>query len=298
MALTKLPSVRTPISKDGVWLVPVSKTLQLGCLLRVCGDRGCDCSELMLSVYSLDETVQSFGRKRGSLVSSHLPWGSGPAELDAPLELTLDVFTAELRDAARSVLDGASDRRVAAILDALDGATLDELEQIWRRAKGFERREGLRMPLPTDWAPGELLYWDQVFEVDRPEAFRVGAQLIVALDMYCAAPNCDCKRFSVAFEEGVDDGRPEGESFGRVEVDFHGGVRFESDDPNQEPALRALWNRYVRRHPTLLMQRERYQRIQALAPELHAARRQSQAAPAALRWVPTSRKRKLRDRGR
>ncbi len=95
------------------------------------------------------------------------------------------------------------DGRVAAIVDALDAETLDQLEALWRRQKGILSRGGQRTGEPLDWQPGELLYWDNVFELDRPEAFADEGRLVVALDMYCVNPERDCKKASVAFCEEI-----------------------------------------------------------------------------------------------
>jgi hypothetical protein len=86
------------------------------------------------------------------------------------------------------------DRRVAAIVDALDAETLDQLEALWRRQKGILSRGGQRTGEPLDWQPGKLLYWDNVFELDRPEAFADEGRLVVALDMYCVNPSATARR--------------------------------------------------------------------------------------------------------
>lgn len=284
MALTKLPSIRTPLSADGVWLVPVSNVLRLGCLLSACSNPECPCTELVMSAYALDERVQAFGFKNGKLVCSNIAWDEGSPAPERPMTLRLDVETGELSGYEDRPLD-RQDRRVAAIADALDAEMLDELEALWRRQKGFASRSGRVKAEIAPWMPGELVYWDAVFEVDRPETFLDAGRRVVALDMYCVAPSCDCRGATIAFYEEVLPNEKAPPPIGRVVVSFTGKLSFEPASPSGDARLRALWARYRRRHPALHTLLDRYAKLRAFAAE-HTARSAAAPRPSAIHVKP------------
>lgn len=264
MALTKLPAVRTPLSAKGVWIVPVSKVLHLGCLLTACRTPHCPCTDLTISAYSLDERVEAFGFEKGALMLSRRALDDQPSQPDNPLRLRLDVYTGELSGEQDHPID-LQDRRVSAIADALDGETLDALEALWRRQKGLPSHAGQQKEKIEPWERGDLVYWDQVFEVDRPEGFLDSGRFVVALDMYCVNPSCDCREVSVAFHEGAWPPQQALRSMGRVVASFDGKVTFEPKSPDDDSRLRGLWARYRRRHPRLRLLFNHYDEIRAFA---------------------------------
>jgi len=226
----------------------------------------------MVSAYSLDERVQAFGIEKGKLVCRRLTLDDQPAQLGKPMALRLDVHTGELSGWEGNPVD-VLDRRVAAIADALDAETLDELEALWRRQKGIPSGEGRQKAEIEPWEQGELVYWDEVFEVDRLETFLDSGRRVAALDMYCVNPSCDCREVSIAFNEELLPGeRAVPSSIGLVVVSPGGELRFEPKTPNSEARLRGLWARYRRRHPGLRVAFERYDAIRAFAAAYVAPR--------------------------
>lgn len=297
MALVKMPAYRAPINADGVWIVPVSRVLRLGCLVEGCDNPACDCREVIVSAYALDERVTAFGFKNRRLVVRSVPLDDGAASPTNPTPYRIDVFTGEVRDKDDRPVDVTKDRNAAALVDALDAETLDGLARVWRRAKGLESHAGRRKTDAGPWDRGELVYWDEVFEAERLDAFRDDGGLVVALEMYCIDPDCDCHLFHVAFSEAPDDNESEGVEIGSVRVTFAGKVEVTPSRPDREARLRALWARYRRRYPTLRVQADRYREMRAFGAEYHASPQPAPAAAAAARaWVPSSKKRKIRER--
>ncbi len=123
--------------------------------------------------------------------------------------------------------------------------------------------------------------------------------MVVASDMYCIDPACDCGMFHVAFSAAIEHEGDEGEGIGAVSVTFAGKVGFAPTNPDREARLRALWARYRQRHPTLRVQAERYEEMRAFGAE-HLASSPPVAVPAssvaARAWVSPSRKRRSRAR--
>lgn len=282
VALTKLPSIRTPLSKTGAWLVPVSKVLRLGCVLTACRNPGCPCTELTIAAYSFDERALDFGVEKGAIVYRRLKLDDQPAPLGEPLVLRLDVQTGELLPYEGEELN-LEDRRVAAIADALDAETLDALEGLWRRQKGIPSHAGQLKAQIDAWEPGDLVYWDEIFEIDRQEVFLDSGHHVAASDMYCVNPSCNCRKVTLSFDQGTPPGEvPAPSPIGRVSVSLDADeVSFEPASPSAEPRLRALWARYRRRHPGLRPLAERYHEIRELAPKL-AVSRASSPPPSAL----------------
>lgn len=295
MALVKMPAYRAPINADGVWVVPVSRVLCLGCLVEGCGNPACDCREVMVSAYALDERVTAFGFKNRRLVVRSVPLEDGAGSPTEPTLYRIDVFTGEVKDKDDRLVDVTRDRKAAAIADALDAETLDELARVWKGAKGLESRAGRRRTGAGPWERDELVYWDDVFEVERLEAFRDDGGLVIALDMYCIDPACDCRLFHVAFSEAPDGEESEGVDIGSVRVTFAGKAELTPSRPDYEARLRALWASYRRRHPTLHVQADRYREMRAFGAEYHASPPPAPAEAAAARaWVSSSRKHRSR----
>ena len=269
MALIKIPACRTPLSKDGVWIVPVSRVLNLGCLLRASAKPENPRRDLELLVYSLDERVTAFGRRKGTVIIQRRSIDDGSSSHNAPFILLVDVDSGDLRDHEDRPADIAGDRRIAAIADALDAEMLDSLELAWRRATGCTIDAGRPRSQIPEWTLGDLVYWDDVFEIGRQELFVDGEALVLAADMYCVNPACDCQQFTILFGEAIEPEKVESRPrIGLVDVAFKGRVTFHPASAATEARLRALWARYCRRHPELRIPFERYEQLREFAAQL------------------------------
>ena len=130
-------SRRPRISRDGLLVLSEPSGGGLACLVSGCGNRHCDCRELVIRALPFDSRVREVAVKNGNLAFKW-PAAEGPpssAVAGDGMDLRIDIDSGSLIDDEGAPVDIASSPRLAILEQAIDAMLLDE---------SFEHFEGQR----------------------------------------------------------------------------------------------------------------------------------------------------------
>jgi len=218
----------------------------LACL-NFCSNPKCECATVRMEVAEIDERLGEveYNDQSNAL---RLSWNIEGAE--APpvrfdhvnIDMHFGALDTDLdeedEEAERS---GLTDR----LGRALHAELVDGLFSKHLRAKNLRPRWARR--LPVDYTPGDLLFRDEVYSGARMHLLRVDGVTIQASDLYCPAPDCDCRLVRVLFER-LEDGS-ERTRLGSVTVstsEHRDDIAWEFEpEPGADPSmLEHAWAEY------------------------------------------------------
>lgn len=182
---------------------------------------------------------------------------------------------------------------VARVEPLVDGDLLDRLASLWYLGK--EQEDASIVPIEpselTDYKPGQLLAWDEVYEGARMDVYRVeqGDNEIEAeaIETYCVRAGCECNEVKIQFYEISEE---EAGYIGTVAVKVEEpvSVAFTAEE-TERPLLEAFWAKFQKRYPAWVT-RLAYRAEQMAAFGERLNRKPSK--PPTKPWVSSSRKRK------
>jgi hypothetical protein len=164
-------------------------------------------------------------------------------------------------------LDLASHPAARAVVDRIDGETLEEIGRLWHRGKGLpdpeeqSRATAARIALES-WCPGDAVAWQEAVDAVRQDVFAFGDHVYEAVELYHLAADAEPDVVVVTFSVLQPRGAPEP---GSVRIDAAGDAHLEPEHERHRALLEKLWAAFCRRHPRL---RERLARRRAVVQEL------------------------------
>jgi len=212
--------------------------------LQACGNRECDCRDVVATVFPVSEGLKAVEEKGGKLVFIH---EAGQEEVAAPVDLAISYDSGEV-SLFRPEKAGAGAEEVRAWVAAeMDGEALENLHATWLRARRWRLPEKPRPGPWTEEPPGSLIGWSEAVPGGRHEIFVLPEGVFVAEDLYCIRPDCICRSMNVSvalLQEG-----PEVIAVGTIVVELPSCTAqdFEVHEGSEED-LRRVWKALDRRH--------------------------------------------------
>ncbi len=180
-----------------------SETPRRGILARLsfCSNPECQCATVRMKVAEIDERLVTVEYDDQS---SALRLGWSVEESETP-PVRFDSAGVDMYFGALDTADDEAERSALAdrLGQALHAELVDELVPKHHRAKKHPPRRARRQPV--DYTPPDRLFRDEVYSGARMHLLRVGGATIQASDLYCPAPDCDCRLVRVLFER-LEDG--------------------------------------------------------------------------------------------
>jgi hypothetical protein len=243
-------------------------------LMSGCSNPDCDCTEVTLTGFVLDERSSAVGfdtngKRRSVVVDRAAGLGEPPPPLPE-FSLTLDLSTGEI--ASKEEQPPALD--LAWLTAQMDGALLDRLWVAFLARKGIG---GVDRQLPLGdigkWEPGEKAYYFQVFGNTRPDCYRVGGRRFDVIDAHCVDPGCGCDTAILGILEAHEGRAPV--SLGHVAVpvsavrspSFGDSTAFREIVPGpgvDRTLLEEVYRSYRKRYPSDERLRTRMARVRAV----------------------------------
>lgn len=241
---------------------------------NTCRDPACECRSAVIvaSRHGKEALVESAAAAKKILDDSTQELGPVESAIRddcAVFDLDLDTGeTMRVDEAQQDVLPAERYAWLGELLPRIDGDVIEELGRLWYRGKGRADPETAHQP-PADigeWAPGDEVAWDEAYFGVRQDLYVIRDGVYEAVELYCVAPDCDCGRVNVRF----DDIESEETYVGVVTIERSGELGFDIDDGPRE-LLDQLWAAYQKRHPNWRDRHaRRYPRMTDFGRVLHA----------------------------
>lgn len=228
-----------------------------------CPTPGCDCrTAVVLSTDGAREVLVA----RGAPVRDAWLRGESHAKAAAALEgvtaFAIDIDEGEVFPAYGEdpfdAFDFDAHPEARALVDRIDGETLEALGRLWYRSKGRPDPEEKSREAPQikveAWKPGEVVAWGEAMVGVRQDLFRFGERVFEAVDLYCVTEGCSCGEVVLDFAPVAPRGAP---APGAVRVDTLGEASVEPEHEKHRERLEQLWAAFQQRHPRY---RERFAR--------------------------------------
>ena len=222
----------------------------LACILAVCDNPGCECSDIFINAFHVDDTMEGVTFD-GKELNLDLRYHSTLLQSRPQVELLVDTHTGKLSFYPDAKPEHKRKDLLHQFRNYLDRALVEVLRARFLRDREAAEEESW---LATDWSylrPGEMVPWLEVFPGADEMLFEYGETRYLVIDSYCPEPGCSCRDVMIAFAE-VTEGKQgvKGKEAGALRLDTR-TWRLREKHPQRlsEAAILELWRAYQREVP-------------------------------------------------
>ncbi len=247
----------------------------LACLVTCCPNPGCDCQEVQLQAFEVDdrfEGITTRGEEAGVIHRSRPDEPPPPSRQVAAL---VDLETGQVGQDEECPARLRQPELIGWLREMLDADALEELRGYRRHVKDQGRMDQADLASGA-WRERDWTSWDGKEPVAwigasaaPPDVYELDGERYEAADTYCISETCDCQDVRVSF---LPERRQDGSVARTVYVDAATAeVVGTAHPPGERERLGRLWEAFAARRDVRELGR-RWRLMQGLAPEIHALR--------------------------